>query len=617
MRWARTLLLGWSLWAVGARSSLAQSSPDKIAGEGRSWLDTEGHFINAHGAGILYYEGTWYLFGEIKKGATRLVPGQNWEDFRVEAGGVSCYSSRDLQHWRFEGLALAPDLQDSASDLYSNRVIERPKVIYNESTRQFVMWMHIDKEDYSYARAGVAVSDRPQGPYRYIGSLRPDGQMSRDMTLFRDEDGRAYLIYTSENNNTMHIGELSKDYLFPTGRFKRILVGQRREAPAVFRSGGRYYLITSLCSGWDPNAATYAEADSLLGDWQQEGNPCSGGDSATTFGAQSSYVLPLGIGGHSFLFMADRWNKTDLEHSGYLWLPLQIEQGRPVIRADGAAFRNKAGGVVLQQQEATPLSILSYDLALRTNGPKVKARTFVRFYDSTGRPLLEYAVPLNLSEEYMNTGDYTETPPGTKYLAIGMGAEGDEGLLFSEGLKLDWPTTSASHAPLCDLAQYLRPFWHSDTIFNETVLLMGEDGAAAGRLLYEPDHILSVQRCDMQTAYRKETDYTIAGRTILRKAGSPMPFVSPAFFGPKKDLAWYNLQSRWVLVTYTHHDEWKGPLPVYEGDRAPGLMNKLRSGQPVRIVAYGMSITRGMDVSGYDHVPPYMPTYMDLFAWGL
>jgi len=34
----------------------------------------------------------------------------------------------------------------------------------------------------------------------------------------------------------------------------------------------------------------------------------------------------------------------------------------------------------------------------------------------------------------------------------------------------------------------------------------------------------------------------------------------------------------------------------------------------VKIVALGMSITRGMDVSSYDTVPPYMPTYVDLFA---
>src|SRR5258707_8147602 len=61
----------------------------------QGWKDTEGHFINAHGAGILYHKGVYYLFGEIKKGSTWQVPGQSWEDYRVPAGGVSCYSSRD------------------------------------------------------------------------------------------------------------------------------------------------------------------------------------------------------------------------------------------------------------------------------------------------------------------------------------------------------------------------------------------------------------------------------------------------------------------------------------------------------------------------------------------
>ena len=45
----------------------------------------------------LYYRGMYYLFGEVKKGKTWLVPGQQWEDYRVPAGGVSCYSSSDLE----------------------------------------------------------------------------------------------------------------------------------------------------------------------------------------------------------------------------------------------------------------------------------------------------------------------------------------------------------------------------------------------------------------------------------------------------------------------------------------------------------------------------------------
>ena len=245
MRTLVSLFIGLGL-AAGAAGQPAAIATAPAMGGG-DWLDTEGRFINAHGAGVLYYGGVYYLFGEIKNGKTRLVPMQGWEDYRVPAGGVSCYASSDLRHWTYKGVALAPTLGDSASDLDTGRVIERPKVLYNKLTGKFVMWMHIDRADYGYARAGVAVSDRPEGPYRYLGSSRPNGQMSRDMTAFQDEDGRAYLVYSSENNNTMHVCLLSKDYLSPAAVYDRILIGKRREAPAVFKSRGKYYLITSLC----------------------------------------------------------------------------------------------------------------------------------------------------------------------------------------------------------------------------------------------------------------------------------------------------------------------------------------------------------------------------------
>ncbi|MBS1948759.1 MAG: family 43 glycosylhydrolase [Bacteroidetes bacterium] len=292
---------------------------------GGKWKDNQGKTINAHGAGMLFYKGTYYLFGEIKKGKTHLVPNQNWEDYRVDAGGVSCYSSKDLLNWKYEGIAMAPDKTDTASDIHISKVIERPKVIYNNETKKFVMWMHIDREDYSFARCGVAVSDKPAGPYLYLGSVRPNGQESRDVTVFKDDNGDAYLIYSSEENNTMHICKLANDYLSPTRNYIRILQGQRREAPALFKYDHKYYLITSLCSGWDPNPARYAVADSMMGNWRQIGNPCVGKDSATTFYSQSTYVLPIDGKKGGFLFMADKWNKTDLEKSGYLWLPLHVK----------------------------------------------------------------------------------------------------------------------------------------------------------------------------------------------------------------------------------------------------------------------------------------------------
>lgn len=286
------------------------------------WKDVKGNFINAHGAGILYHEGVYYMFGEIKKGKTWLVPDQNWECYRVPAGGVSCYSSSDLLQWKFEGVALAPVAGDSTNDLDTSRVIERPKVIYNKSTKKFVMWMHIDKKDYSYARSGVAISDNPAGPFKFLGSLRPNGQMSRDMTLFKDEDDKGYLIYSSENNNTMHVCLLSDDYLAPTKTYSRILEGKNREAPAIFKNKNKYYLVTSGCTGWSPNAASYAVASHPLGPWKEYGNPCQGPGAETTFQSQGTFILPIKDKAGEFVFMADRWNKTDLEKSTYGWLRL-------------------------------------------------------------------------------------------------------------------------------------------------------------------------------------------------------------------------------------------------------------------------------------------------------
>ena len=307
---------------------------EKTINPGEIWSDTDGNPINAHGAGILFHQGKYYWFGEYKKGKTWLVESMNWECYRVNAGGVSCYSSENLTDWKFEGIALAPDTADSLHDLHISKVIERPKVIYNEATKKFVMWMHIDSEDYQYARAGVAVSDKPEGPYQYIGSMRPNGQMSRDMTLFKDTDGRAYHIFSSENNATTHISLLSPDYLQPSGMVNRIFDGLYREAPAMFKHNEKYYLISSGCTGWSPNPAMLASADSILGDWTELYNPCIGPNGDSTFFAQSTFVLPLEGKPDEFIFMADRWNKTNLEDSRYVWLPM-------VFRNDSAAIEWK------------------------------------------------------------------------------------------------------------------------------------------------------------------------------------------------------------------------------------------------------------------------------------
>ena len=210
--------------------------------------------------------------------------------------------------------------------------MERPKVIYNERTGKYVMWFHLELKGkgYSAARAGVAISDKPTGPFTFINSFRPNGNMSRDMGLFVDDDGKAYHIYSSRENYDLRVALLTDDYLSPTPK-DSLLFSKHREAPALFKHNKKYYLITSGCTGWEPNKASLHVANSLFGPWEHAGDPMVGPEAGLTFGGQSTFVLPVQGKRDAFIFMADRWNPKDLADSRYLWLPVNFKNGLPSV----------------------------------------------------------------------------------------------------------------------------------------------------------------------------------------------------------------------------------------------------------------------------------------------
>jgi Glycosyl hydrolases family 43 len=292
---------------------------------GAVWLDTSGKPINAHGGGMLFYRGVYYWYGENKEGRTWMPAcNKSWDGYRVEVTGIRCYSSKNLLDWQDEGLVLPAVSNDPASDLHPSKVCERPKVVFNPQTKKFVMWMHVDNMDYTAARAGVAVADQPTGPFIYLGSIRPDGQESRDQTLFQDDDGKAYRTYACETNHTTCISLLTDDYLKPAGKCVRVFVNDPMEAQVIFKHAGKYWLLASHVTGWDPNPARAAVADSIWGPWVDLGNPCFGPGATNTFGAQSAFVFPVAGKDETFIFMADQWNKTNLPDSRYIWLPIQF-----------------------------------------------------------------------------------------------------------------------------------------------------------------------------------------------------------------------------------------------------------------------------------------------------
>jgi hypothetical protein len=363
--WFSVLLSGLALRLVAQPSGGNENfQPGEI------WYDTQGNPINAHGGGILSHAGQYYWFGQI------MIPGDRGSDAWV---GVSCYSSTDLYNWEYRGVALSV-MDDPSHPITRGCKIERPKVIHNPNTGKFVMWWHHDIKGQGHMNAmtGIAISDRVEGPYQFVRVFRPlaeflpsnisgelmraepdplvyshtftggslprhpdsllifrrdlhKGQMSRDMTLFVDDDGTAYHIYASEENSTLHIAELSKDYLGYTGKYIRVFVGRFMEAPTLFKHEDRYYFIGSGCTGWAPNAARSAVAPTIWGPWQESGNPCVGEDAGLTFHSQGTYVIKVEGYADAYIFMADRWNPDNPIDGRYIWLPIEFKNDRMVL----------------------------------------------------------------------------------------------------------------------------------------------------------------------------------------------------------------------------------------------------------------------------------------------
>lgn len=373
---------------------------DSITGtNGDIMYDNNGTEIQAHGGQVQKIGDTWYWYGEDKTNGYRPVE------------GVHCYSSTDLYNWKDEGLALDaidvpdehygddsyvdltifetdeelkalygdyagqpsddPAYETKLEEVYWNLaedrcVMERPKVLYNESTGQYVMWWHCDGRtptntaDYGKARAGVAVADNPAGPFKFVGAYLlasdPDrtdhgfdseGGHVRDMNVFKDDDGTAYVLYSSEGNEVMYIARLNDSYTglakdnedMVLGEDFAIISTDSREAPAMFKYNGMYYLITSGCTGWAPNQAQYAVAEDPLGPWTRMGNPCIGDTNNNTFSTQSTCVIPVDPENGKYIYMGDRWTDDGVSnslsaHPRYVWLPIEFGPDNTIMIKD-------------------------------------------------------------------------------------------------------------------------------------------------------------------------------------------------------------------------------------------------------------------------------------------
>ncbi len=271
---------------------------------GALWKATNGTSVQAHGAGFLKVGDTWYMIGENRD--------RTWNP------DVNMYSSKDLVNWKFERRIITNSTHSALAD--GSRFIERPKLMYCAKTGKYVVWCHWEQGNYGASEAAVFYCDSVNGPYKFHWAGRPLNIKSRDCNVFVDHDGTAYFISTTNENRDLGLFKLSDDYLSAVSHTV-LFAGQSREAPAIVRVDNTYFMISSACTGWDPNQAKISYSSSLTSGWSGLSNIGNG----VTFDTQAASILTVqGTDATTYLYVGDRWQDPGLAESKTIIFPIQF-----------------------------------------------------------------------------------------------------------------------------------------------------------------------------------------------------------------------------------------------------------------------------------------------------
>lgn len=188
------------------------------------------------------------------------------------------------------------------------------------------------------------------------------------------------------------------------------------------------------------------------------------------------------------------------------------------------------------------------------------------------------------------------------------------------------------------------PFWQSNVMRNEQLMIVEKDGVTQGKLLYEPTRVISVRDWTLEREYVEGVDYEINGNVITLPEGSSIPVFKDEWsrgenipeqypFGnagsgwawagggvmyTESALIWQN----YIHVTYVYDnaDADKSVFAKYSGELY-GLEQKIKSDDPedkkLKMVVFGDSISEGHSSSEIWNHAPKSPPYAKLVAYGL
>ena len=218
----------------------------------------------------------------------------------------------------------------------------RPHVVYNNVTRQFVLWYE-DRPESGYS---VATSQNPGGPFKTIHSniSMPGTGRIGDFDLFVDNDGVAYHIRTG-----FDIVQLDSTYTGVDQLVSSFKTPESTEAPILFRRDDMYYAFVGrdCCYCLGGSNVFWLTASSIRGPWTLRGDvgsnpgpfdPHSPNNYVTR--GQGQKVFPVHTrSGPSLLYLGCQWGSGLKQHPPgprhhdlFFWQLIQFSENGSVIQ---------------------------------------------------------------------------------------------------------------------------------------------------------------------------------------------------------------------------------------------------------------------------------------------
>lgn len=383
-------------------SPAATATIDNPPGTTTAWTDTTGNRI-ANNCGCLLQDGATFY----------------WYGFDPLTNTVNCYTSTTLASSSWTKVTTG------GFPMFGSSWHGRPDVIKHPTNGTYVMVVEGKPGTGNPGRNTVDyyTATNPAGPFTFAQKdyqvmLNNSGGLVNmgDKGLFQDDDTArtAYLLCTSDDNgvtnSTTKIIKLNANYIGQNTMVQSSASpSPKREALAMMKRNGTYYLTSSYTSGWNSSPTTYKTASSIAGGFSSTwlAMPTNPAGSTNSFDTQHDFIVKIaGSSTTSYFYMGDRWGRqlapSDTSKvNNNAWFPITFDaSGVPTLKGDASWTINVATGVINGQpqtltfaptkdamvKEFSPNTNFGTSTQLQVNGNSgFRKQTFVQF-NVTGIP---------------------------------------------------------------------------------------------------------------------------------------------------------------------------------------------------------------------------------------